>query len=112
MDADLDDLRDHIAKMIAHRMLSELRAGRPVPWTSDVVFLPQGLQFRRPKMLGLASGPVEILPYEQIRGVNLDEGVFHLFSKAEAKPVISKPVGTANFFPGYFVVLTLLDVAK
>ena len=36
-------------------------AGRPaVPWMSDVVFLPQGLQFRRSKMLGLASGPVEI----------------------------------------------------
>ena len=109
MDADLDELRDHIAKMIAHRMLCELRAGRTVPWTSDVVFLPQGLQFRRSKMLGLASGPVEILPYEQIRGVNLNEGVFYLYSKAEAKPVISKPVGSANFFPGYFVVLTLQE---
>ena len=111
MDADLDELRDHIAKMIAHRMLGELRAGRTVPWTSDVVFLPQGLQFRRSKMLGLASGPVEILPYEQIRGVNLNEGVFYLYSKAEAKPVISKPVGSANFFPGFFAVSALLDVA-
>ena len=51
------------------------------------------MQFRRPKMRGLASGPVEILPYEQICGVNLNEGVFSLYSKAEAKPVISKPVG-------------------
>ena len=107
MDADLDELRDHIAKMIANRMLCELRAGRAVPWTSDVVFQPQGLQFRRSKMLGLASGPVEILPYEQIRGVNLNEGVFNLFSKAEAKPVISKPVSSANFFPGFFAVLAL-----
>ena len=104
MDADLDELRDHIAKMIAKRMLGELQAGRAVPWTGDVVFLPQGVQFRRPKMLGLASGPVEILPYEQIRGVNLNQGVFNLYSKAEAKPVISKPVSSANFFPGYFVV--------
>ncbi len=97
--------------MIANRLLCELRAGGAVPWTSDVVFQPQGLQFRRSKMLGLASGPVEILPYEQIRGVNLSEGVFHLFSKAEAKPVISKPVGAANFFPGFFVVLTLQEQA-
>jgi hypothetical protein len=109
MDADLDELRDHIAKMIAQRMLGALRAGRSVPWTSDVVFLPQALQFRRPKMLGLASGPVEVLPYGQIRGVNLNQGVFYLYSKAEAKPVISKPVGSANFFPGYFVILTLQE---
>ena len=61
MDADLDELRDHVAKMIAHRMLGELRAGHRVPWMSDLVFLPQGLQFRRAKMLGFASGPVEIL---------------------------------------------------
>ncbi len=111
LDADLDDLRDHIAKMIANRMLGDLRAGRSVPWMGDVVFLPQGLQFRRAKLLGLASGPVELLPYEQIRSVNLSAGVFYLYSKAEAKPLITKPVGSANFFPGYAVVLTLLDVA-
>jgi len=108
MDADLDELRDHIAKMIAARMIGDLRAGRSVPWMNDVVFLPQGLQFRRSKMLGLASGPVEVLPYEQIRGANLNAGVFCLYSKAETKPVISRPVGSANFFPGYFVVLALL----
>jgi hypothetical protein len=112
LDADLEYLRDHIAEMIAARMLGELRAGRAVPWTSDVVFLPQGLQFRRAKMLGLASGPVEVLPYEQIRGVNLHEGLFCLYSKAEAKPVISKPASSANFFPGYMVVLALLDAAR
>src|SRR5271157_5246766 len=108
MDADLDELRDHIAKMIAARMIGDLRAGRSVPWMNDVVFLPQGLQFRRSKMLGLASGPVEVLPYEQIRGANLNAGVFCLYSKAETKPVISRPVGSANFFPGYFIVLALL----
>jgi len=108
-DADLDELRDHIAKMIAARMLCELRAGRAVPWTSDLALLPQGLQFRRSKMLGLASGPIEILPYGEIQAVDLNakEGLFHLYSKAEAKPVLSKPVGSANFYPGYFAVMTL-----
>ena len=112
VDADLDELRDHVAKMIAQRMLDDLRAGQTVPWMGDVAFLPQGLQFRRAKMLGLASGPVEVLPYGQIRSADLNEGAFSLYSKAEAKPVLSKPVGSANFFPGYVVVLTLLDVAE
>jgi hypothetical protein len=58
-------------------------------------------------MLGLASGPIEVLPYAEIRGANLKEGMFHLFSKAEAKPVLSRPAGSANFFPGYFALLVL-----
>jgi uncharacterized membrane protein HdeD (DUF308 family) len=109
MDADLDELRDHLAKTIAVRMLSDLRAGHAVPWMNDVVFLPQGLQFRRSKMLGLASGPPEVLPYQQIRGVNINEGVSYLYSTTEAKPVICRPAESPNFFPGYFTVLTLLD---
>ncbi len=108
MDADLDQLRNQIAKRIATGMLGDLRAGRTVPWMNDVVFLPQGLQFRRSKMLGLASGPLEVLPYEQIRVANLNSGVFCLYSKADAKPVISRPVGSTNFFPGYFAVMALL----
>jgi hypothetical protein len=111
MDADLDELRDHVAGTIAARMLRDLRAGRVVRWMDDVVFLPQGLQFRRSKMLGLAVGSVAVLPYEQIRGMNCSQGVFHLFSKGEVKAVLSKPVGAANFFPGYFVISMLLEPA-
>jgi hypothetical protein len=112
LDADLEYLRDHICKVIADRMLGDLQDGHTVPWTSDVVFLPQGLQFRRSKMFGLASGPVEILPYEQIRSANISEGVFLLYSEAEAKPVLSKPIGAANFFPGFFAVLALQELAQ
>ena len=112
LDADLNELRDHIAKLIASRMLCQLRSGGAVPWMSDVVFLPQGLQFRRSRMLGLASGPPEILPYGQIRGVNLNEGAFSLYGDAEAKPLISKPVGSPNFFPGYYAVVALQKLAQ
>jgi hypothetical protein len=51
------------------------------------------------------------VPYQQIRSANLHEGVFHLYSTAESKPVISKPVSTPNFFPGFFVVGTLRQLA-
>ena len=67
---------------------------------SNVVFLPQGLHPRRAKMLGLASGPVEVLPYGQIRGVNINDGVFYLHSKAEAKPVLSRAGRLREFLPG------------
>jgi hypothetical protein len=106
-DADLEELRDHIAKVIASRMFCQLREGKPVPWGSDVVFLPQGLQFRRPKMLGLSSGSGEILPYDQIRGTNMEQGVLYFFSKAAPKAVFSKQVASPNFFPGLFLLLTM-----
>jgi hypothetical protein len=111
LDADLDDLRDQLAERIADRMIADLRAGRIVHWMSDVVFLPQGLQFRRAKLLGLASGPVEILPYARIGNVKIDSQTFFLYSAAEVKPLISKPVSTANFYPGYAVVVALLGSA-
>ena len=79
---------------------------------SDLVFLPQGLQFRRSKLLGLASGPVEVLPYSRIGNVNIDGQTFYLYTAAEAKPLISKPVGAVNFYPGYAVILELLEAGK
>jgi hypothetical protein len=102
MDDRLVELRDQIAERIANKMLRDLRAGSPVPWMSGVVFLPEGLQFRR--KIGF---PVEMLPYGEIRETRSDQGVFYLFSKTEPKAVISRPVDSTNFFPGYRVMAAL-----
>lgn len=106
-DEELDKLRDHIAKVIAGRMFAQLKEGRPVAWTADMSFLPQGLQFRRAAALGLGSKPPEVLPYDQIRAANLKAGVFYLWNQTDSRPVLSKPVSTPNFFPGYFVIAAL-----
>jgi hypothetical protein len=111
-DADLEWLRDHLAGIIATRMIVDIRAGRAVPWTSDMVLLPEGLQFRRPKKLGRTAGQVEILPYAQIRNANIDRGVFALYDgNAEAKPLISTPVGAVNFYPGFFAIMAMRTLA-
>jgi hypothetical protein len=102
IDDRLVELRDQIAARIANHMLRELRAGNPVPWMSGVVFLPEGLQFRPGSML-----PVEMLPYGEISDSRSDQGFFYLFSKTEPKAVISRPVSSANFFPGYRVMAAL-----
>ncbi len=111
MDADIDELRDTVAQIISARMLEDLRCGRAVPWTSDVKLLPQGVQFRRARMLGLVSGPVEVLPYGQIRDATLKDGMFYLYGNSEAKPLLSKPVGSANFFPAYYTLGEVLGSA-
>ncbi len=111
-DADIENLRDHIAKVIGRRMFCEIREGKSVPWGGDAVFLPSGMQLRRSKMLGFSSAAAEVLPYDQIRGTNMQQGVLYLFSKSEPKSVFSKPVASANFFPGYYLLLTLLDITR
>ena len=45
-------------------------------------------------------------------GTNMQKGVFYLFRKSEAKPVFSKPVASPNFFPGYYLLLTLTDITR
>ena len=106
-DEELDNLRDHIAKVIASRMFRQLQEGRTVAWTADMNFLPAGLQFRRATVFGMGGKPPEVPPYNQIRGVDLKTGVFYLWNQTESKPVITKPVSTPNFFPGYYLILAL-----
>jgi hypothetical protein len=60
-------------------------------------------------MLGLVSGALDILPYERIRGVHIENGALYLYSTVESKPVLVKPVNSVNLFPGYVVVLKLLE---
>jgi hypothetical protein len=111
-DVDIDAIRDQVAQGIAARMLQQLRSGRPVTWMNDVVLLPEGLQFRRSKLFGLASGPVEVLLYGQIAGVGIAEGSMYLHNVAESQSVLSKPDSSPNFYPGYLALLRLWEVAR
>ena len=108
-DAELDNLRDFIAKIIAARMIGQLRAGDRVEWTTDMTFSREGLVFRRAATFGFGRKPLELLPYNQIRGVDMQAGFFYLWNQTEPKPIITKPVSTPNFFPGFYVILSVLQ---
>jgi hypothetical protein len=103
LDADLDELRDHIAKVIAHRMLAQLQQGQVVPWTADLTLLPAGLQFRRQGFLG--KQPPQVIAYDQIRGVDIQKGVFFLWNQTAPKPIFQTEVAKPNFFPGFYALL-------
>ena len=92
------ELRDRVAEKIADRMLLELRAGKPVPWMSGIVLLPEGLQFRRGSM---PASSTEVLRYSEIGDTRVNQGTFYLFSKMEPRAVVSRPTSSTNFFPGY-----------
>lgn len=103
VDEDLDELRDHIAKVIAGRMVRQLAAGQSVPWTQSLVLLPDGLQYRPQGFLG--SKPPELLPYERIRGFDMQQGILYVWSHGSEKPVVRQAVSAPNFFPGFYALL-------
>jgi hypothetical protein len=106
-DDELDNLRDHISKVIAGRMARELNAGQPVAWTPNLRFVPEGLEYRPSGFFGRKE-PF-ILPYREIANFELQQGMFHVWKPGATKSVVQEPVSQPNFFPGFFLLLSMRD---
>jgi hypothetical protein len=104
-DEALDDLRDHISRVIAGRMSNELAQDGSVRWTSNLTFHQNGIQYTPSGFIGRKE-PV-LLPWDQFQGVDIQDGVFHLFEKNKPKSVMQENVSQANFFPGYYLLALL-----
>ena len=101
-DEELDNLRDHIARVIAVRMDEELAAGRPAVWTPNLTFHPDGIEYRAAGFIGRKE-PVKI-PYSEVTNFGLEQGVFHLWVAGKEKSVMQEQVSAPNFFPGYVLL--------
>lgn len=106
-DEALEELRDHISKVIAGRMADELSEGREVAWTQNLTFRPDGLAYRPAGFLGRKE-PV-MLPWEQFGGFDIQKGVFYLWQKGNDKSVTQEQVSQANFFPGFYLLLSMMS---
>lgn len=101
-DEDLDELRNHISRVLATRMLTQLAAGERVVWTRHLTLLPTGIEYRPSGFTG-RKDPV-LLPFEQLHAFDIQQGTFHLWEKGKEKSVMQESVGEANFFPGYYAL--------
>lgn len=106
MDDELDNLRDFVSRVIASHMLKRLKDGRPVGWTAGLRFLPDGLEVQPTGFFGKKEKWV--LPYGEIAGTDMQQGVFYVFQKGRDKSVFETPVSAPNFFPGFVLLMTLL----
>ena len=104
-DEELDQLRDHVSRVLAGRMLRDLRAGRTVRWTANLAFAPEGIEYRPSGWTG--RKPAQLLPYRDFGTFDMQAGVFYLYAAGSKKAVASEQVGAANFFPG-FLLLTMM----
>ncbi|MBI3831130.1 MAG: hypothetical protein HY291_16545 [Planctomycetes bacterium] len=108
VDDEMENLRQHIAGVIAGRMARELREGKEVRWTPNMRFVAQGLEVRAPGMLFGRKDAV-VIGIHEIERLNFEKGVFYIYKRGESKAVMNEPVSTANFFPGLALLQYLKD---
>jgi hypothetical protein len=103
-DEELDNLRDHVSRVMAGTMLKKLEAGQDVPWTDEMSFEPDGLDIRgRKGVFGKTKD--QFLEWTDIDTYGMDLGQFAIYAYGEKKPVYQTTVSQANFFPGFYLFL-------
>ncbi|NLI77365.1 MAG: hypothetical protein GX442_13110 [Candidatus Riflebacteria bacterium] len=108
IDEELDGLRQHIAQVIAGRLLDELKAGRAVDWTPNLRFLPDfTLEFRAPGMLWGSHPPV-IVPITSIVNMGFNAGTLNIWVQGNDTSVINELASSPNFWPGFHLLSALL----
>jgi hypothetical protein len=102
LDAELDNLRDHVSTVVASQMNQRLLSGESVRWTEGMTFTPEGLQ------VDIAGGILSKAKNRKISYYNclfsLNEGYFFLFKRGGKDAIYSLPVSASNFFPGYMLL--------
>lgn len=107
-DTDFDILRDHVSGIIAVRMGKELEETGRVPWTKDVTFCSEGLEYRPSGWLGKKQETL-MLPWGQINNFNFQDGVFHIWQIGKDKSVICESSSAPNLFPGFLLFVSLIQ---
>jgi hypothetical protein len=110
VDDDLDELRDTISGILAENMIQQLATNQTVPWTTNLTFQREGIQYRPAGWI--SRGEPQFMKYDDYGGYNIDQGVFYLYFKGQQKPITNEQTSAANFFPGFFMLLRMLHVKE
>jgi hypothetical protein len=105
-DPELDNLRDHVSRVMAQHMRKRLAEGKVVLWTDRVRFTPEGLEITGKSGI-FRKGEDRFVPYDEILDIRLDKGSFFLFQHGEKKSVYEAVVNTPNFFPGLALLVAI-----
>jgi hypothetical protein len=106
VDEDLDELRERISAVVAQRLLRRYAETGSFVWTKSLEVTGDGIRYRPGKLLG--KGEWQVLPFDRYLGVNVQEGVFHLFSQDAEKSVYHCGISEPNFFPGLHALLAIV----
>ena len=104
-DDDLDQLRDHIAHIIAARMAEDYNAQGQVEWTDALTIRNDGILYTPSGFFG-RKDPV-LLPWDRYNGFDMQQGTFHIFEIGKPKSVAQEQASAANFYPGFDLLIEL-----
>lgn len=100
-DPELNHMWELACQSIASRMLADVRMGRNVVWTSNVRFVPGGVDYRTAGLLGLK--PALFLGFGDVDRFEIIGGRLHVWAKDRKKPVFNADIEERNFYPGLLV---------
>lgn len=80
-DQSLDDLRDHVARVVAGKMATKVNSGQSVRWTSQMSFESGELHCKPTGWFG--SKPEQLVSYGDIGSYEICEGAFYLWLRDE-----------------------------
>ena len=100
----LDNMREHVSRVVAAGMKRRLDAGKRVFWTDRVTFEPDGIAIAGKSGL-FGKGDDLFVEWDDVADVGMDQGNFALFARGRTKAVYETPVSTPNFFPGFYLLL-------
>ena len=109
-DDDLDELKDTISGILAENMIQQLATNQIVPWTTNLTFQREGIQYRPAGWV--SRGEPQFMKYDDYGGYNVDQGVFYLYLKGQQKPITNEQISAPNFFPGFVMLLRMLHVKE
>ncbi len=103
-DDELDNLREHVSRVVASGMKRRLDAGKVVNWTDRMAFEPDGIAITGKSGL-FGKEDDQFVEWADVADVGLEAGKFALFAVGRSKPVYETQVSTPNFFPGFYLIL-------
>lgn len=106
-DGEIDNLREHVSRVMAGHMRKRFDAGRTVRWTDAVRFTDDGLEVIVPGGV-FSKGKNRVVPFAKISGYDMKDGYFFLFEKGKKDVLYSVIVSAPNFFPGLAMLNTIL----
>jgi hypothetical protein len=101
-------VRDRVSEAIAEKMASRLAETGELNWTRELSVRSGTLHYQPRRVLGWTGSPIS-LPLTSIRGFDLSEGAFYVWTVDHDRPVLRARAGEPNFYPGLLVFEQLLE---
>ena len=106
-DQELEQIKTNLARRISERLYLKVCTGIDVTWGSSVTLSKDEIYFLSSRLLGGATRLS--VSFSAPLAYTMDSGQFSLFRTGDTVPLFSMDCGDVNFYPGFFLMLRLVE---